>query len=109
MIPLRMMSLPVLALLAATLPAAAGPALPDAAAVQAAYDRAAASAEDRHDADVRILGVDCAEAGGTRVTCTVGFAKTDEASDRVYLDSALVERRSGGDWTLLQGLCRRLL
>jgi hypothetical protein len=39
----------------------------------------------------------------------VGFVKTDYDRTRVFLDAALVERGASKDWTLLRGLCRRLL
>lgn len=82
---------------------------PTAGDLQTAYDRAAVEAASLHDAGLKIVGIECDPAEGVTWTCTVGFVKTDERSDRVYLDSALVERRGPADWKLLQGLCRRLL
>jgi len=35
--------------------------------------------------------------------------KTEYDPARVFLDAALVERNASRDWTLLRGLCRRLL
>jgi hypothetical protein len=77
--------------------------------VQAAYDRAALAAGDLHDKDLKIVGVDCHPGVSGRYTCEVGFVKTDYDRRRVFLDAALVERGPSKDWTLLRGLCRRLL
>ena len=76
--------------------------------LQRAYDREAADGGNKHDKDLVIVGVDCAASGATRYICQVGFKRSEENSDRVYLDAALLERQSEG-WKLLRGLCRRLL
>lgn len=77
--------------------------------VQAAYDRAALAAGELHDKDLKVVGVDCHPGTSGRYTCEVGFVKTDYDRTRVFLDAALVERGGAKDWTLLRGLCRRLL
>ena len=58
---------------------------------------------------MQIVGVDCHPGTNGRYTCEVGFVKTDYDRTRVFLDAALVERSASKDWTLLRGLCRRLL
>jgi hypothetical protein len=83
---------------------------PTAADLQRAYDAEVSNGADRlHDKNLRIVGAQCAAEGGEAFSCQVGFVKTDEDSDRVYLDAALVRRDGDGGWKLLRGLCRRLL
>jgi len=77
--------------------------------LQSAYDRAALVAGELHDKDLKIVGVDCHPGMSGRYTCEVGFVKTDYDRTRVFLDAALVERGASKDWTLMRGLCRRLL
>ena len=77
--------------------------------VQSAYDRAALVAGELHDKDLKIVGVNCHPGTSGRYSCQVGFVKTDYDRTRVFLDAALVERGASRDWTLLRGLCRRLL
>ena len=85
---------------------ASAPSLQD---IQAAYDKAAALAGELHDKDLKIVGVDCHPGTGAKFYCQVGFVKTEYDPARVFLDAALVERNASRDWTLLRGLCRRLL
>ncbi len=92
---------------AASRTADAGP--PTIMDLQSAYDRAALVAGELHDKDLKIVGVDCHPGMSGRYTCEVGFVKTDYDRTRVFLDAALVERGASKDWTLLRGLCRRLL
>jgi hypothetical protein len=87
----------------------ADPGPPTIMDVQAAYDRAALAARELHDKDLKIVGVDCHPGTSGRYTCEVGFVKTDYDRTRVFLDAALVERSASKEWTLLRGLCRRLL
>jgi hypothetical protein len=82
---------------------------PSIADLQAAYDRAAAKAGELHDKDLKIVGIDCRPSPGRRFSCQIGFVKTDDDLDRVFLDAALVERAASREWTLLRGLCRRLI
>jgi hypothetical protein len=72
-------------------------------------DELEAPAGELHDKDLKIPGVDCHPGMSGRYTCEVGFVKTDYDRTRVFLDAALVERGASKDWTLLRGLCRRLL
>lgn len=76
--------------------------------LQRAYDREATVAGADHDEDVVIVGADCSADGETRYVCQVGFKKSSENWERVYLDGALLERENG-QWKLLRGLCRRLI
>jgi len=76
--------------------------------LQRAYDREASFAGADHDEDVVIVGADCSTDGETRYVCQVGFKRSNENSERVYLDGALLERENG-QWKLLRGLCRRLI
>ena len=76
--------------------------------VQAAYDRAAATAGVSHDTDLKVVQVDCRRSAGVRYFCGVDFVRTASDPTRVLLDMAIVERRSPDGWILLRGLCRRL-
>lgn len=81
---------------------------PSAGEVQTAYDRAAATAGGSHDADLKVVQVDCRRSEGVRYSCRVNFLKTATDPTRVFLDMAIVERRSPSGWILLRGLCRNL-
>jgi hypothetical protein len=81
---------------------------PSAGEVQTAYDRAAATAGGSHDADLKVVQVDCRRSEGLRYSCRVDFVKTAADPVRLFLDLAVVERRSPNGWILLRGLCRHL-
>jgi hypothetical protein len=81
---------------------------PSAGEVQTAYDRAAATAEGSHDADLKVVQVDCQRREGLRYSCRVDFVKTAADPTRVFLDLAVVERGRPNGWILLRGLCRHL-
>ncbi len=81
---------------------------PSAGEVQAAYNRAAARAGASHDADLKVVQVDCRRSEGARYACRVDFVKTAADPTRVFLDMAIVERRSPNGWLLVRGLCRNL-
>ncbi len=81
---------------------------PSAGEVQAAYDQAAATAGAAHDTDLKVVELDCRRSEGVRYSCRVDFVKTASDPTRVFLDMALVERRSPAGWILLRGLCRHL-
>jgi hypothetical protein len=74
--------------------------------LQAAYGRAAAISGGKHDPSLTIVGTDCAQADAGRYLCQVGYRRAQQVTDRVFIDAALFQR-SGGDWQLLSGLCRR--
>jgi len=76
--------------------------------LQRAYEREATIPDGKHDPDVVVVGVDCSARGEQRYFCQVGFKRSEENTDRVYLDAAVVERQNGR-WKLRSGLCRRLL
>jgi hypothetical protein len=76
--------------------------------VQAAYDAAAATAGSSHDADLKVVQLDCRRSEGVRYSCRVDFVKAASDPIRVFLDTAIVERRSSTRWILLRGLCRHL-
>ena len=76
--------------------------------VQTAYDQAAANAGSSHEADLKVVRLDCSRSEGMRYSCRVDFVKTASDPTRVFLDTALIERRTPKRWTLLRGLCRNL-
>jgi hypothetical protein len=82
--------------------------LPSVAGLQAAFDREAIVADGKHDRDLKITGLECTP-DQSKYFCQVNFVRTEQSTGQVYLDAALVERRDGGDWKLLKGLCRRLI
>jgi hypothetical protein len=76
--------------------------------LQVAYDHAAVEARAGHDADLKILQTDCRRSDGGRYSCRVDFVRAAADPSQVYLDIAVVERRSFAGWRLLKGLCRDL-
>ena len=76
--------------------------------VQAAYDQAAANGGSSHEADLKVVQLDCSRSEGVRYSCRVDFVKTASDPTRVFLDMAIVERRIPKGWTLRRGLCRNL-
>jgi hypothetical protein len=80
---------------------------PTVADLQGAYDREAGQDSALHDKDLKIVGAECQPAESARFFCEVGFVKTGDDPDRVYLDAAVVEREAPTRWKLLSGLCRR--
>lgn len=76
--------------------------------VQAAYERAATPARSSHDADLKIVQVDCRRSADARYSCRVDFVKAVSDPTRIFLDMAIVERRNPNGWILLRGLCRNL-
>ena len=76
--------------------------------VQAAYDRAAAAAGSLHDADLKVVQLDCRRTEGVRYSCRVDFVRAASDASQVFLDMAIVERQSPDGWRLLKGLCRNL-
>ena len=76
--------------------------------VQAAYDWATATAGSLHHADLKVVKLDCRRSEGARYSCRVDFVKTASDPGRVFLDMAVVERRSPNGWILPRGLCRNL-
>ena len=77
----------------------------DSAGLETIGDREAVAAAELHDADIKIVGLDCMpESGARKFVCQIGFVRTNEHSDRIYLDAALVERIEREEWKLLRGL-----
>jgi len=98
----------LVALGCAALAYSAWSATPSVGDLQRAYEREATIPDGKHDPDLVVVGADCVARNDQRYFCQVGFKRSEENSDRVYLDAALIERREG-QWKLLSGLCRRLL
>jgi hypothetical protein len=80
-------------------------AAPDAAIIQAAYEREAAAGSSLHDSGLRVLNAKC-HGGDSGYLCEVTFAASNDPNGRLYFDIVAVARRND-DWTLTSGLCKR--
>jgi hypothetical protein len=81
-------------------------AVPDAAIVQAAYEREAASGSALHDKGLRVIEAVCGDPDNGRFLCQVTFLSTDDPNERLYFDVVAVARSEPG-WELKSGLCKR--
>jgi hypothetical protein len=91
--------------------AAAGVArttLPDARAVQSAYDDAKLDPDSnpQHVDELHITTAQCtALAGVEQFACQIDFVRRAEPEGRLYFDVVTLEDRAGR-WVLLSGLCK---
>jgi len=83
----------------------AAPAAPDAAAVQNAYQREAASGDKRHDQGLHVREAKCSPDASNRYVCWITFVSDADANQRLYFDAVSLARENGR-WTLKSGLCR---
>jgi hypothetical protein len=81
-------------------------AAPDAAVIQAAYDRAEATGGALHDKDLSVVSAKCHDRGANAFLCEVSFISKRDATQQLYLDIVAVARAEDG-WELKSGLCRR--
>jgi hypothetical protein len=80
--------------------------MPNVATIQAAYERETSDANSLHDKGLRVLEVQCDDAGSGRFLCQVMFMSKDDLSGRLYFDIVSVARGDHG-WDLKSGLCKR--
>lgn len=78
--------------------------VPDAQAVQSAYDAARVDNAERHAYDLVIQGAKCSEIKGGGYACQIDFVRRAEPDKRLYFDVVTLDERQG-HWTLLSGLC----
>ena len=90
--------------LASGLAGAALGSVPNAQAVQDAYDAARADNAERHAYDLVIQGAKCSEIKGGGYACQIDFVRRAEPDKRLYFDVVTIDERQGR-WTLLSGLC----
>jgi outer membrane cobalamin receptor len=81
-------------------------AAPDAAIIQAAYDRAEAAGGALHDKDLLVVSAKCHDSGANTFLCEVSFISKSDVAQQLYLDIVAVAR-TGDGWVLRSGLCRR--
>jgi hypothetical protein len=80
---------------------------PDAAIIQAAYEREAPSSGVRHDKGLNIVDAACDHGDENgRFLCQVSFVSEDDPDKRLYFDIVSAAHIDGG-WTLTSGLCKR--
>jgi hypothetical protein len=79
---------------------------PDAAAIQAAYEREASAGSKLHDQGLKVLSAKCHDNGTNRFLCEVMFISEGDPADRLYFDIVAVAR-SRELWELTSGLCKR--
>jgi hypothetical protein len=90
--------------LGGALAGAASASVPDAQAVQAAYDAARLENAERHAYDLVIQGAKCSEIKGGGYACQIDFVRRAEPDKRLYFDVVTLDERQGR-WALLSGLC----
>jgi hypothetical protein len=81
-------------------------AVPDGAAIQAAYEREASAGSPLHDKGLQVLQAKCHEKGGGAFLCEVTFTSKGDPAERLYYDIVAVASRDDG-WELKSGLCKR--
>ena len=79
---------------------------PNAATIQAAYERAAPESGVRHDKDLRIIQATCDHGVNGRFLCQVSFISQEDPDQRLYFDIVSATHTDQG-WTLTSGLCKR--
>lgn len=79
--------------------------MPDAAGIQAAYEREFAGGSSKHDPGLRVRTAECNSAGPAAYVCSVAFTSAADRDERLYLDIVQVDRAAAG-WVLKSGLCR---
>jgi hypothetical protein len=89
-------------------PALAAAALPDAAAIQSAYEAAYIATRGKppgtHADDLVIQTAQCRPLGGG-AACQIDFVRRREPEGRLYFDIVTLEPEAGGMWALRSGLC----
>jgi hypothetical protein len=79
---------------------------PNAAIIQAAYERAAPDSGVRHDKGLRIIQATCDHGVNGRFLCQVSFISEGDPDQRLYFDIVSAAHTDQG-WTLTSGLCKR--
>jgi hypothetical protein len=79
---------------------------PDASIIQAAYEREESSGDERHSKSLRLLDASCETSAADTYLCQVTFLSIDDPTQRRYYD-VVIAARSGADWQLKSGLCKR--
>ena len=83
---------------------------PDVSTIQSAYELETGSGNKLHDSGLRVIEAKCHDDAGQRdgkkYLCEVKFISTSDATERLYFD-ILAVTRSGDQWKLASGLCRR--
>lgn len=95
----------VMAALVATAVLARAPSIPDAAAIQTAYEHELAQGAAKHDPGLRVRTAACNATGPTAYICSIEFTSAADRDDRLYLDIVQIDRGAAG-WALKSGLCR---
>ena len=80
-------------------------AAPDAAIIQAAYEREASSGSSLHDIGLRVLNAKC-HGGDSGYLCEVTFTASSDPNGRLYFDIVALAHANDA-WTLTSGLCKR--
>lgn len=81
-------------------------AAPDAAIIQAAYERAEAAGSALHDKELLVVTAKCHDGGASAFLCEISFISKSDAAQQLYFDIVAVARTENG-WVLRSGLCRR--
>ena len=82
-------------------------AVPDIAAIQAAYEREASAGSALHDKDLQVLEAKCHDREwNENFLCEVTFISKSDRTERLYFDIVAVASTENG-WQLKSGLCKR--
>jgi len=83
---------------------------PDVSTIQSAYELETGPGDNPHDRGLRVIEAKCHDDASQRVgekyLCEVKFISTSDPTERLYFDIVAVTR-SGDQWTLASGLCKR--
>jgi hypothetical protein len=79
--------------------------IPDIAAIQSAYERAASASSALHDKGLQVLQANCHGDGTDKFICELTFISKGDP-ERPYFDIVSVAR-AGEGWELKSGLCKR--
>ena len=78
--------------------------------IQAAYQLESEASGSRHDRGLKVVEARCHDKAGdsaeSSFLCEVQFISTSDPTERLYFDIVAVTR-SGDDWKLVSGLCKR--
>ena len=83
---------------------------PTASIIQSAYELESQSSGSRHDLGLKVVEAKChdkaAASTDSSFLCEVQFVSTGDTTERLYFDIIAVTR-TGDDWKLVSGLCKR--
>jgi hypothetical protein len=80
-------------------------AVPNVAAIQAAYEAASKTTTKAHEKDLEIRDAQCPPGQGATVACSINFTSRADKQDRLYFTIVRLAKADTA-WELTSGLCR---